>query len=120
MIRRSLRLFLENADVSPSDIYEADGGLEGVQMQQEVRPDFVLLDIEMPDLSGDEAIVQMLENDPEVKVIIVSAHPREDPRITQAISIGAYEALQKPVRQNEITSLVNLMRKERRGAGTIL
>lgn len=120
VIRRSLRTFLENAGIRPQDIHEADGGVAGIEMAKEVQPTFMLLDIEMPDMSGHEVIDHVLEHDPSVKVIIISAHNREDPRIIHAISIGAFDALQKPVRQEQLVSLVNLVRKEQPGSGSIL
>jgi two-component system cell cycle response regulator DivK len=41
---------------------EADGGVEGVALALEHRPDLVLMDIRMPDLSGEEALRHLKED----------------------------------------------------------
>ena len=40
---------------------EASDGLEGVKLAEQLRPDLVLLDLDMPVMSGIEALAQMVE-----------------------------------------------------------
>ena len=42
---------------------EAADGLEGVKLAEQLKPDLVLLDLDMPVMRGTEALAQMLEND---------------------------------------------------------
>jgi two-component system chemotaxis response regulator CheY len=49
---------------------EAENGWSGVKKFQEVRPDVVVLDLAMPDISGIEAAEWMSESDPTVPLIL--------------------------------------------------
>jgi two-component system chemotaxis response regulator CheY len=49
---------------------EAENGWSGVKKFQEVRPDVVVLDLAMPDISGIEAAKWMSESDPTVPLIL--------------------------------------------------
>jgi len=51
---------------------EATGGVEGVAMAIEHRPDLVLMDIRMPDLSGTEALQLLRENSGTAEIPIVA------------------------------------------------
>lgn len=61
------------------DVVEATNGREAVELWQRWRPDLVLMDIQMPVLSGDAAIRQILDADPAAKILAVTAcrHTRE-------------------------------------------
>ena len=58
------------------DVYEADGGESGLAKAREVVPDLILLDIEMPGMSGIQVINQM-KVDPNlqhIKVVFLTNH----------------------------------------------
>ena len=58
-------------------IYEvivAVHGREAVEKYKEARPDLVLMDIRMPVMSGDEAIKEILEFDPDANIVAVTAY----------------------------------------------
>jgi CheY-like chemotaxis protein len=56
------------------EVLEAQNGREAVDMWKEFRPDLVLMDIQMPVLSGDEAIREILGADPHAKILAVTAY----------------------------------------------
>jgi DNA-binding NarL/FixJ family response regulator len=67
---------------------EAEGGKSAVALTVRLRPDVVLMDIVMPDVSGIEATRQILQRTGGVKVLAVSMH--SDTRYVQAmIAAGA-------------------------------
>ena len=55
-------------------IAEADNGKQAIEMYLSEKPDLILMDIEMPVLSGVEATKKIRETDSEIKIIAISAH----------------------------------------------
>jgi len=74
---------------------EAITGVEAVEKFAELKPDLVLLDISMPEMSGIEALQKMLEMDPNAKVIICSALGQQQ-FVAKAIEMGARDFIVKP------------------------
>ncbi len=52
---------------------EAGNGRDGVELFKKERPDLVMLDIQMPELSGDLALEYILAADPEARVILLTS-----------------------------------------------
>lgn len=72
---------------------EAGDGLSAVTLLEEIRPDLLLLDIQMPELDGFE-VLAALEGRRLPYVIFVTAH---DDYAVQAFEVGAVDYLLKPV-----------------------
>ncbi len=56
------------------DVLEAQNGREAVEIWQRFRPDLILMDIQMPVMSGDAAIREILGADPSAKILAVTAY----------------------------------------------
>jgi DNA-binding response OmpR family regulator len=79
-------------------LIHAATGLEGVRLVRSERPDFVLLDMHLPDISGLE-VVRMLSEDiaaRRLRITILTADSLSMD-IIKAMSLGAFEYLIKPV-----------------------
>jgi two-component system chemotaxis response regulator CheY len=74
---------------------EAKNGMEGIKLFMELKPDFVTMDINMPDISGIEAIRQILAIDPNARIIAITGNDKDDIR-DEAMKAGATEYLKKP------------------------
>ena len=80
----------------------------GLQLAREQHPDLILLDINLPDLTGDE-VLRQLKDDPatsDIPVIMVSADAMGE-RIQQLLQQGASGYLTKPYRVAELLRLID-------------
>jgi len=59
-------------------IGEAVNGKEAVEKAKLIKPDIVLMDIGLPDISGIEAAKQILEHNNNIKVIMLTSHISEE------------------------------------------
>ena len=73
LIRDGLRLLIAN-ESDMEVVAEAETGQGAVALAIHHAPDIVVMDINMPDLSGIDATKMILEHDPDVKVIALSIH----------------------------------------------
>ena len=87
---------------------EAGGGMEAVQKVVELQPDVVLLDLEMPDLDGVEALRLMRESSSEVRTIIFTAFDTDE-RILGAIQAGAQGYLLKGAPRQQVFDAVRVV-----------
>ncbi len=77
-----------NAESDIRVVAESGDGQEALEMLKAVKPDVVLMDVNLPHLNGLQ-VTQLLKNDyPEVNVIILTAYDDEE-QIYRAIRIGA-------------------------------
>lgn len=85
--RESLSLFLASSD-NIWLIGAYPDARESVAIVKKTNPDIVLMDIEMPYLSGIEAMILLKKQKPEIKILMQTIHD-EDDKIFAAICAGA-------------------------------
>jgi DNA-binding NarL/FixJ family response regulator len=73
---------------------EAGDGEEGVEMTQALKPDLVLMDVQMPGIDGLEATRRIRELDDAPNVVVMSTHESGDYRET-ALDAGAHTFIPK-------------------------
>jgi two-component system, chemotaxis family, chemotaxis protein CheY len=102
-MRKTVRNLLVNCGIK--DIYEASDGISALDTIRTVGPDVVILDWEMPLLSGAE-LVRIVRSPgvfpvPDVPIIMLSGHG-ERWRVLEAVKLGVNEYLVKPVSAKSI------------------
>lgn len=85
---------------------EAEDGMDGVLMYRELRPDFVIMDINMPGLDGISATKQILQEFKDAKILMVTSESSSETR-NDVVGYGALEYLVKPVTIAELKDKVN-------------
>jgi NarL family two-component system response regulator LiaR len=73
---------------------EAADGEQAVESVDRLRPDVVLMDLEMPGIGGTEAIRQLSARQPEAKVVVLTSHAAEED-VLPALKAGALGYLLK-------------------------
>lgn len=91
---------------------EAENGLEAVEKARALKPDVVIMDVEMPVMNGVEATRLIREQAPGVKVVMLTVSEADD-HLFDAIRFGAQGYLLKNLRPAELYDLVRaVMRNE--------
>jgi two-component system nitrogen regulation response regulator GlnG len=78
------------------------------------RPDVLVTDIRMPDMSGLELMERLTKVDPDIPVIVITAHSDLDSAVS-AYQGGAFEYLPKPFDIDEAMELVSRAARQRKG-----
>ena len=96
-VRRLLRELIED-DGRFQVVGEAENGREAIETAKRLQPDAVILDQEMPEMSGTEALPQLVSIVPKVVVVMFSSGPRpETEAIAKAAGADAYFEKTDPV-----------------------
>jgi len=114
MVRRGLVAYLED-EVGLELVGEAGDGREAVQICDQVRPDVVLMDLVMPELSGAEATRIIRDRWPQVQVIALTSFQEKD-LVQDALGAGAISYLLKNVSGQD---LVEAIRAAHAGRSTL-
>lgn len=77
MVRSGLRMILESeADLTV--VAEADNGREAVRLARREKPHVILMDIRMPEMDGIEATRLIHEEDPDVRIVMLTTFDFDD------------------------------------------
>jgi len=87
LVRRGFRRILEDeSDITV--VGEAGDGAEAVTLATDLHPTVIVMDCAMPGMNGLDATRQIIGNDPEALVLMLSMHP-EETLVRQALDAGA-------------------------------
>lgn len=87
-------------------VAEAENGLEAVEKYREHRPDVVTMDIVMPEMTGIEALKEIMDIDPGANVVMCSALG-QDSLVMEALDSGARDFIVKPFQPGKVLDVVN-------------
>lgn len=99
--RKLMRNILESNDFEVAG--EATNGEEGWLKYKEVKPDVVTMDITMPQMDGIEALSLIRKDDPEAKVVMISAAGQRE-KMVDALKRGAADFVTKPFDEEKVVS----------------
>ncbi len=104
VVRAGLRMLL-SSDPDMVIVGEAENGLQGVALAQELRPDVVLMDISMPDLNGIEATRRIKKACPEIAVLALTMH-EDDQYFFAMLGAGASGYVPKRAAANDLIAAI--------------
>lgn len=113
----------ENARIGLSKILEHEGyrvdsvanGREALDFLQRHKVQVVISDLQMPEMNGMAFLRELSRHYPSTQVIMVTAHGGVESYL-EAIHLGAYEYINKPIRLEELRIVMDKMLAEQRSA----
>jgi DNA-binding response OmpR family regulator len=94
-------------------VVTAGGGEEALRLAEEQRPDIVLLDIIMPEMTGLETMRKLRERSP-VPIILVTAKDSDSDKI-QGLGLGADDYIVKPFNPEEVSARISAVLRRSQG-----
>jgi two-component system chemotaxis response regulator CheY len=94
----------------------ASSGLEALEKYQQIKPQLVLLDIVMPEITGIDTLERLLQADTGARVVMVSSVGTED-TVRDCLKKGAKSFLQKPLQKE---GMLNILKNVCQQAGVEL
>jgi DNA-binding NarL/FixJ family response regulator len=105
------RLFREGLNILLRDVAEievigdAHNGKDALLQVRDLNPDVVLMDIEMPELNGIDAIRLITHKFPDTKILALTSH-EDDEHVYSAMSAGASGYVAKRVNRDELVNII--------------
>ncbi len=109
-ILESLRILLKNEGFNP---VIANGGKQGLEQIEELRPDIILSDVRMPAIGGVQVLSAARAQDPDVPVILMTAQATLQSAM-QAVNEGAFYYIQKPFGNDEMLAILRRAAEHRK------
>jgi DNA-binding NtrC family response regulator len=106
----SLNILLRNEGFTT---HVAHGGKAGLDRMSEIRPDIVLTDIRMPNVTGVDILAAARAADPDIPVILMTAQATLQSAM-QAVNEGAFYYIQKPFRNDELVAILKRAAEHRK------
>ncbi|WP_061317376.1 response regulator transcription factor [Clostridium botulinum] len=105
-----IKLYLENEGYT---VIQATSGIEALKKQSEFNPELLILDLMLPDISG-ENVCERIRKESEVPIIMLTAKSSED-SILNGYSIGTDDYITKPFSPKQLVAKVNAVLKRVKG-----
>ncbi|WP_047496991.1 response regulator transcription factor [Terriglobus sp. TAA 43] len=96
-------------------VAEASSGIEGIRQFREHKPDVTLMDLQMPEMSGLDAILSIRGEFPEARIIVLTTYSG-DAQVLRALKAGARAYLLKNTLHKD---LIETIRAVHRGKKTL-
>lgn len=109
--RRLLRLMLAELMPDIEIVAEASNGREGFELAKQHQPDFLLLDIEMPEKTGLQLAEELLEIALNTEIIFTTAYSMY---AIQTFRLSAIDYLLKPIQENHLIEAIIKVKEKKK------
>ncbi len=90
----------------------ADNGAKAVGAVYREKYDLVVMDVNMPEMDGIQALIEIKKHDPSIIVLILTAYSNVTDAV-RAVKEGAYNYLEKPISEENLVALIKRALKAR-------
>jgi two-component system response regulator NreC len=105
VVRRGLRMLLEN-ESDLNIVGEANTGKEAMKLVETYKPDVVIMDITLPDISGIDATRHIKESHPEVAVVALTIH-EDQQYFFEMLQVGASGYVPKRAAPDDLITAIH-------------
>ncbi|GAA6142384.1 sigma-54 dependent transcriptional regulator [Hydrogenophaga sp. 5NK40-0174] len=115
LLARNMMLYLQRHEL---ECQAAGSGEEGLMMVDEVRPDVVVLDHNLPGKTGLSVLEELRARDAQLPVVMVTGHGSEQVAV-DAMKLGAFDYLIKPVSLHQLKQVLDRAVQQQRQASEL-
>jgi YesN/AraC family two-component response regulator len=103
------------------NFYDAADGINGIEVYKRTRPDIVLTDVKMPEMSGLELTRQLKGIETDADIVIMTGYGSEE-LVIEALRSGATNYIKKPISLNELFNILDgiILNRERRRKSEVI
>ena len=112
VVRRGVAALVQDARPDWEVCGEASTGREAVTAAAGLKPDIVVMDISMPDMTGLDATREILKDNPRTEVLILSVHESEQ-MVHDVLAAGAHGYILKRDAGNELIQALEAVRQHK-------
>jgi len=109
-----LKSFLDKLDYS--NVYSCNNGYAAIKEFKKLvktqTPPIVLLDYMLPDMDCRSVLTQILDVQPNARVVLETATEKEDDGVKELIRLGVYQYLEKPIRFESLKNVFETIENE--------
>lgn len=98
-------------------VYTCQNGNEAIKLFYDIEPNFLILDLMLPDISGEE-ICKIIRKKSDVPILMLTAKSNEDAKV-EGLYIGADDYMTKPFSPRELVGRVRAILRRTKGNGII-
>lgn len=99
------------------EVFAADRGMKALEMFSQIEPDFIILDLNLPDISGEE-ICREIRKISNVPILMLTAKTSEEDKVS-GLYLGADDYLTKPLSPRELVGRVNAILRRTKNKGSM-
>lgn len=115
-IRRKLLEILHRAGLSGQQVVTVETPDQAMEAFVRDHPPLVFTELVGPDLDAGLAMVlEMLQVDPQAKIVLLTAEDPEGPIVRQAVRAGVFAVVRKPLRHDKIRGILTEIENEEGG-----
>lgn len=98
------------------EVYTAERGSTALELFHKIQPDFIILDLMLPDITGEE-LCRLIRKESDVPILMLTAKSSEDSKV-EGLYIGADDYMTKPFSPRELVGRVRAILRRTRGNST--